>query len=124
MAIKITDGCINCDLCRIECPQHAIFDYGDKWNFLTQSEAEDKSKILKEGDNITYNGSTVKVEDMQEPLSNDIYFIVPELCTECVGFHDMPSCEAVCPVDVCVPDENNVETENELIQKRIKYYGE
>ena len=34
------------------------------------------------------------------------------------GFHEEPQCAAVCPVDCCVPDENNVETENELLSKQ------
>lgn len=45
----------------------------------------------------------------------DIYVIDPLLCTECVGFHDYEACAAVCPVDCCVPDPNNVESENVLI---------
>ena len=38
----------------------------------------------------------------------DYYFIVTDKCTECKGFHDEPQCAAVCPVDCCVPDEDNV----------------
>ena len=45
-------------------------------------------------------------------------FIVPDKCTECMGFHEEPQCAAVCPVDCCVPDEDNVETENELLSKQ------
>jgi len=29
------------------------------------------------------------------------YEVVPELCTECEGFYDKPTCIAVCPID-CV----------------------
>lgn len=45
----------------------------------------------------------------------EIYVIDPLLCTECVGFHDTEACAAVCPVDCCVPDPNNVEAEEVLI---------
>lgn len=45
----------------------------------------------------------------------DIYVIDPLLCTECVGFHDFEACAAVCPVDCCVTDPNNVESEEVLI---------
>jgi ferredoxin len=41
----------------------------------------------------------------------DIYVINPDLCTECVGFHDEEACAAVCPVDCCVPDPARTETE-------------
>ncbi|MGE5847003.1 MAG: ferredoxin, partial [Ignavibacteria bacterium] len=34
--------------------------------------------------------------------SNDFFYIVPDKCTECVGFHDEPQCVSVCPVDSVV----------------------
>lgn len=46
-----------------------------------------------------------------------VYVIDPLLCTECVGFHDYEACAAVCPVDCCVPDPNNLETEEVLIAR-------
>jgi ferredoxin len=36
----------------------------------------------------------------------DIYFIVRDKCTECVGFYDEPQCMAVCPVDCCVEEKS------------------
>jgi NAD-dependent dihydropyrimidine dehydrogenase PreA subunit len=47
--------------------------------------------------------------------SENLYVIDPLLCTECVGFHDYEACAAVCPVDCCVTDPNNVEAEEALI---------
>jgi len=47
----------------------------------------------------------------------EIYVIDPLLCTECVGFHDYEACAAVCPVDCCVTDPNNVESEEALITR-------
>ena len=35
---------------------------------------------------------------------DEIYVIDPELCTECVGFYDHEACQAVCPVECCIPD--------------------
>ena len=46
-----------------------------------------------------------------------IYVIDPLLCTECVGFHDFEACAAVCPVDCCVTDPNNIESEEVLIAR-------
>ena len=46
-----------------------------------------------------------------------IYVIDPLLCTECVGFHDFEACAAVCPVDCCVTDPNNIESEEALIAR-------
>lgn len=50
---------------------------------------------------------------------DDIYIIDPKLCTECVGFHDYEACQAVCPVECCLPDPNNKESE-ELLLERAK----
>jgi ferredoxin len=49
--------------------------------------------------------------------SETIFVIDPQLCTECVGFHDYEACAAVCPVDCCVTDPNNIETEEALIAR-------
>ena len=49
--------------------------------------------------------------------ADEIYVIDPLLCTECVGFHDYEACAAVCPVDCCVTDPNNVESEDALIKR-------
>ena len=46
-----------------------------------------------------------------------VYVIDPLLCTECVGFHDYEACAAVCPVDVCVTDPNNIEAKSVLIAR-------
>ena len=46
-----------------------------------------------------------------------VYVIAPQLCTECVGFHDYEACAAVCPVDVCVTDPNNIESEEVLVAR-------
>src|SRR5436309_15184735 len=48
---------------------------------------------------------------------DEIYVIDPNLCTECVGFHEEEACAAVCPVDCCIPDPNNLETEDVLIDR-------
>lgn len=53
-----------------------------------------------------------------------IYVIDPLLCTECVGFHDYEACAAVCPVDCCVPDPNNVESEEVLIARARELHKE
>lgn len=50
----------------------------------------------------------------------EIYEIDPSKCTECVGHYDEPQCVEVCPVD-CIPkDPDNVETQDELMEKYIK----
>ncbi len=47
----------------------------------------------------------------------DIYVIDPARCTECVGHFDEEQCAAVCPVDCCVPDPNNPETDQALLAR-------
>lgn len=53
-----------------------------------------------------------------------VYVIDPTLCTECVGFHDYEACAAVCPVDVCVTDPNNIESEEVLIARAREIHPE
>ena len=81
MALKITDLCINCDVCEPECPNEAI------------------------------------------AMGQEIYWIDPAKCTECVGHFDQPQCREVCPVD-CIPlDPDHVETREQLQLKYEKLMG-
>lgn len=48
---------------------------------------------------------------------DEVYVIDPDKCTECVGHFDEEQCASVCPVDCCVPDPNNVETETDLLNR-------
>ena len=57
-------------------------------------------------------------------IAQDIYYIVPSKCTECVGFHDHEACAAVCPVDCCIPDPANPETEDVLLQRARELHPE
>ena len=116
MAIKITDECINCGACEPECPNNAIYETSENWKF-------------SEGTNLTgsfilANGKKYNADDLQEPLSDEVYFIVTDKCTECKGFFNEPQCAAVCPVDCCVPDEDNVETNEELLEKQRFLHNE
>lgn len=49
------------------------------------------------------------------------FVIDPSRCTECVGFHHTQQCARVCPVDCCVIDSNNVETEAVLFERARKH---
>lgn len=91
MATLITEECINCGACEPECPNTAIYEGGVEWE--------------------------APGGDMNEAISEDIYYIVPEKCTECVGFFDQEQCAAVCPVDCCVPDPDIPETEEVLLER-------
>ncbi|MFN8543075.1 MAG: 4Fe-4S dicluster domain-containing protein [Candidatus Binatia bacterium] len=91
MATMITSECINCGACEPECPNTAIYQGGVEW------QAPDGAK--------------------RTALSDDIFYIVPEKCTECVGFFDHEACAAVCPVDACVPNPEIPETEAVLLAR-------
>jgi ferredoxin len=54
---------------------------------------------------------------MGHPKWSEVYVIDGDLCTECVGHFDTPQCVEVCPVDVCLPDPDRVETEEQLLAK-------
>ena len=77
MATMITSECINCGACEPECPNTAIYQGGVEWEL---------------------NGAK------HPAIANEIFYIVPDKCTECVGFFDHEACAAVCPVDCCVPN--------------------
>lgn len=54
----------------------------------------------------------------------ETFQIDPALCTECVGFHDREQCAAVCPVDCCVLDPNNRESEEALFERAKRIHPE
>jgi len=114
MAIKITDECINCGACEPECPNNAIYEGGVEW-------AVSDGTAVK-GAFVLMDGSNVNADQRMQPVSNDTYYISPNKCTECQGFHEEPQCAAVCPVDCCVPDELYRETVEELLQKKEKLH--
>jgi len=115
MAIIITDECINCGACEPECPNTAIYEGAEDWKYSDGTELTGTVEI---------NGKSIDTSEDQEPVSDEVYFIAVDKCTECVGFHEEPQCAAVCPVDCCVPDEENVETEEELLAKQKFLHNE
>ena len=116
MAIIITDECINCDACVAECPNHAIYEPDDEWTMSDETALS--------GSITTLDGKEMDADENQEPVSDEFYFIVTDKCTECKGFHDEPQCAAVCPVDCCILDEDNEETEEKLLAKKAWLHGE
>ena len=110
MAIKITEECINCGACEPECPNNAIYEGGTEWAIADGTTVK--------GNFVLADGTTVGTDDRNAAISNDIYYIVPNKCTECQGFHEEPQCASVCPVDCCVPDEDHVETIDQLMAKK------
>ena len=97
MATTITSECINCGACEPECPNTAIYAGAVGWDL---------------------NGES------HPAIAQDIYYIVPSKCTECVGFHDHEACAAVCPVDCCIPDPANLETEGVLLARARELHPE
>jgi len=98
MATTITSECINCGACEPECPNTAIYQGAVAW------QAPDGT--------------------MHPALSDSFFYIVPEKCTECVGFHDREACAAVCPVDCCVPDPERPESHEILLGRaRVLHPG-
>lgn len=71
MSMIITNECINCGACAIECLEHAIFF------------AEDHAFFK----NLWF-----------EPPSTEQYFIFPDLCNECSGIEET-GCITVCPMN-------------------------
>ena len=114
MAIMITDECINCGACEPECPNNAIYEGGVEWAISDGNTVE--------GDYLLKNGTSINAGIKNKPVSDEYYYIVPDKCTECVGFHEEPQCAAVCPVDCCVPDPEHEESEDILLDRKAKLH--
>ena len=115
MAIYITDECINCGACEPECPNNAIYEGGVEWAISDGTNIDGASYLLE-------TGAEVDKDDRQNPIDDDVYYIVPDKCTECVGFHEEPQCAAVCPVDCCLPDPEREETQEQLLARKDRLH--
>ena len=108
------EECIDCGACEPECPNNAIYEGGVEWAIADGTSVKGAFTLL--------DGTTVDADQKNAPLSVDTYYITPNKCTECQGFHEEPQCAAVCPVDCCVPDEMYQETVEELMAKKDKLH--
>jgi ferredoxin len=102
MALKITNDCMNCSACEVECFYGAIFPPGVNWRRMQNkylSLCEDKS-----------------VKD--DFYSGTHYYIVPDECTECKGISPIPRCIMMCPVSAIVADKQHWESEEHLYAKK------
>lgn len=112
MAVLITDTCINCAACEPECPNQAIYEPGAEWSMAEGTELTGSVTLL--------NGNEVDADEMQEPLSDEFYFIVPDKCTECHGFHDEEQCIAFCPVPDCIIPDPDHEDSEDVLEERFE----
>lgn len=71
--------------------------------------------------------------DMCEPecpndaitFGEEIYEIDPDLCTECIGFYEEPTCIKVCPINNCIiVDPEHVESEDQLLLKFAEIHSD
>jgi ferredoxin len=114
MAIMITDDCINCGACEPECPNNAIYEGGVEWAISDGTTISGSYELE--------TGESVGADAKQNPVSDEFYYIVPDKCTECKGFHEEPQCAAVCPVDCCVPDPEREESEEVLLARKERLH--
>lgn len=91
MAVMITEECIACGACDAECPNNAIYSAGDPW---------------------------ILGGEEHPALSEDYTYVVPEKCTECVGFYDEPQCIAACPTEAIAMDSTRQESKEQLMAKK------
>ncbi|MBL1213983.1 MAG: 4Fe-4S binding protein [Ignavibacteriae bacterium] len=70
MGYYITNECINCGACVLECPEDAIYEPNKKYKF---------------------EGKT------HDAISSVHYYIASFICDECENF-TVPKCSAVCPM--------------------------
>ncbi len=90
MAMRIdADACVDCAACAEPCPNQAIRAGGEEYT----------------------------VDGEGRPALSDKYFVIPELCTECVGHYDKPQCVNACPVDCIAVDPAHAESREQLQNK-------
>ncbi|MFD7497441.1 YfhL family 4Fe-4S dicluster ferredoxin [Streptomyces sp. NPDC059832] len=53
---------------------------------------------------------------------DEVYVINPAQCSECVGFYDHFACQAVCPVEACLPDPAQRESEQTLYDRTVELH--
>ncbi|MBZ0198264.1 MAG: 4Fe-4S binding protein [Ignavibacteriaceae bacterium] len=71
MGYYITEECINCGACAVECPTNAIFEPGKKY----------------------------KIEEkIYDAVSSVHFYIASFICDECKNINE-PKCVAVCPMN-------------------------
>lgn len=74
MFVKITDECINCGACAVECPTEAIFEPGEN----------------------------SRVEGIDYPtISNEHFYIITDLCNKCFGLN-LIKCISICPMKAII----------------------
>ncbi|KXI21876.1 YfhL family 4Fe-4S dicluster ferredoxin [Photobacterium sanguinicancri] len=57
-------------------------------------------------------------------MGDSIYEIDVDLCTECKGHYDKPTCQSVCPITNCIiVDPNHIESDDELLEKFVIIQG-
>lgn len=91
MAVLITDECISCNACEVECPNNAIYGAGDSWILGGES---------------------------HDAFNSDHTYIAHDKCTECVGFYDEPQCIPACPTEAIIMDADRVESKEQLMAKK------
>ena len=95
MLTLITEEGINCGFCAPMSLNSATYKRGQKWELDGEE---------------------------HPPLREDVYYIAPDKCSECVGFFDEEQCAVVCPVDCCIPDPDVPEQEPALIERARKLH--
>jgi ferredoxin len=91
MAYLITDDCIDCNACEIECPNNAIYAGGSPWELQGKE---------------------------HQALHDTHTYIAHEKCTECVGYYDEPQCVVACPSEAIIKDPDREESHDELLAKK------
>ena len=102
MSYIITTECINCGACEPECPNNSIYEGGAGWELAGKS----------------YGEGDAAPSGAADFWSSEYFYIVPDKCTECNGFHEKPQCAEVCPVDCCIPDPSHAEEASALLAKK------
>jgi len=54
------------------------------------------------------------VDEDDNPISEEGYYVYNDKCVECIGYNDTPACASACPIEGCIVWGLNPETEGKI----------
>ena len=112
MAIRISDECINSAF-QPDYPNNAIYESGVGWKSADETSLNEIEEV---------NGKSIYPNLENPPREDEFFYIVTYKCKECNGFHNESQFASDCPVDCCILDDDNIETKDQLLDKKSWFH--
>lgn len=63
------------------------------------------------------------VDEDDNPTGEECYYVYPDKCVECVGYHDTPACAEACPTEGCITWDMPFTSEHKDFFSGANYVG-